>query len=121
MKFLADEDVYELTIKFLREHGYEVIKVRDIGLQGSSDLTILNYAQEHNLILITRDKGFGSLVFLSQREEACVVLLRLTPSSLEKVHSELLKVLTLHPDKFIPGCFFVIEPDRHRIRRKIEK
>ncbi len=118
MKFLTDEDIYEPTYRFLQEHGYEVLKAIDVGLKGESDLGILNYATANNLILITRDKGFGSLAFLSQRKEACVILLRLTPASLEEVHNELLKALKIHSDKLLPGYFVVIEPGRHRIRRK---
>lgn len=85
MRFLADEDVYELTNKFLCEHGYDVTKVADVGLQGNPDAVILAYALEHNLVLITRNKGFGSLVFLSKKKEACVILLRSEPETLEKV------------------------------------
>lgn len=118
MRFLIDEDVYELTIKFLREHGYDVVKVADIGLRGNPDVVILSYALQHGLVLITRDKGFGSLVFLSKKKEACVILLRLIPETLEEVNNELLKVLKIHSDKLLPGYFIVIEPGKHRVRKK---
>jgi len=118
MKFLADEDVYGLTIEFMRQHGYDVVKVVDVHLQGSSDVTILQYAEVHNLILITRDKGFGALVFLSELKNAGVILLRIQPDTIEEVHNELLKFLRIHSAQLLAGCFVVIEPGRHRLRRK---
>jgi predicted nuclease of predicted toxin-antitoxin system len=42
VKFLLDQDVYGVTAKFLKESGYDFIRVGDIGLSQASDEEILN-------------------------------------------------------------------------------
>ena len=56
MKFLADQDVYWLTIKELRKWGHEVITARELGMQKASDDDLLDKARELSFILLTRDK-----------------------------------------------------------------
>lgn len=40
-------------------------------------------------LLITRDKGFGALVFLKAMKQTGVILLRVTPKTVEEIHLEL--------------------------------
>lgn len=54
MRFLIDQDVYKVTIDFLRGLGYEVITARELGLSRASDINILRVAYERNLILVTQ-------------------------------------------------------------------
>jgi predicted nuclease of predicted toxin-antitoxin system len=65
MKLFTDQDVYQTTIDYLKSPGYNVLKASDVGLQRAPDEELLRYASEHQRILVTRDKGYGALVFLS--------------------------------------------------------
>ncbi len=56
--FLADECTFDMTVKFLRNEGWDVTTVKEIGLQGSKDPQVLNKAQETGAVLITRDMDF---------------------------------------------------------------
>jgi len=47
-------------------------------------------------LLLTRDKGFGGLVFLNKELSTGVILLRMTPVSAEDVHHELHRLLEEH-------------------------
>ncbi len=58
-KFLVDENLSPKLADFLRSLGYAASAVRDVGLTGSSDETIVAWAKTHNHIVITRDIGFG--------------------------------------------------------------
>ena len=64
MKFLIDQDLYAVTIKFLIEAGDNVVIVSEIGLVQASDEEILTVAQSENCILMTRDRDYGNLVFV---------------------------------------------------------
>lgn len=64
LKFLADQDVYEVTVKFLEQHGCEVLRARDAGLAQASDEALLSFASHTKQVLLTRDKGFGQIAFL---------------------------------------------------------
>lgn len=59
--FLIDESLSpNLTIK-LRELGYNTNSVREIGLKGSDDLKIVEWAIKNNVIIIAGDLDFGEL------------------------------------------------------------
>jgi predicted nuclease of predicted toxin-antitoxin system len=70
----------------------------------------------HGALFVTRDRDFGSLVFV-QGGGAGVIYLRMLPSTQNAVHTELERVLTLYSEPELQGSFVVIEPGRHRIRR----
>ena len=117
MQFLADHDVYQITVAILKDNGHDVIKVSEIGLEKTDDEIILQRSKELNRILITRDKDFGTLVFLKKKNTNGVVFLRMLPSTIDEVHKELLHVLDEHTFKDLISSFCVVEAKRHRIRR----
>ena len=116
MRFLADQDVYQITIEFLKNLGFEVVRVKDIGLSRGQDEELLLHAFKEGFIMLTRDKDFGALVFLRQMETQGVILLRCDPITIDNVHTEFERFLKLHKDMNLRNCFVVIEPNRHRIR-----
>ena len=116
MRFLADQDIYKIMIDRLREWGHDLLTAKDLGLQQVLDEDLLKRAQGENLLLLTRDKGFGGLVFLNKELSTGVILLRITPMVAEEVHHELLRLLEEHGDEELRNVFCVVEPHRHRIR-----
>ena len=58
MKILADENVFEPIIEYLRSKGHEVISVRSPELSGSSDDDLYRKAVAEGLSIITMDKDF---------------------------------------------------------------
>jgi predicted nuclease of predicted toxin-antitoxin system len=117
MNFLSDHDVYKVTVDLLRKWGHDVKTVKEIGMHQATDKELLRIAIESNRILVTRDKDFGSLVFLEELLSVGVILLRITPLSVEDVHRELYRLLQEHTEDELKGFFCVIEPHRYRIRR----
>lgn len=116
MKFLLDQDVYAATAQFLRNSGHDVVTAAEIGCSQSADSDLLRIAQEQNRILITRDRDFGSLVFV-KGFGAGVIYLRVLPSILHLVHKEMATVLTSYSEEEVKKAFIIIEPGRHRFRR----
>ncbi|MBI5446283.1 MAG: DUF5615 family PIN-like protein [Deltaproteobacteria bacterium] len=116
MKFLLDQDVYEITARLLRSMGHDVVTAADLGLSRASDLELLAAARERERILVTRDADFGELVFLKE-SSAGVLYLRMTPASASSVHEELARVLAEHGQTELMKAFVVVEPGRHRYRR----
>ena len=116
MKFLADQDVYGLTVKYLQSLGHDVIPVGQLGLSQAEDPELLRIAREQDRILVTRDRDFGALVFLEGQGPG-VIYVRVLPSTQNAVHAELARVLTLYHEAELRESFIVVEPGRHRIRR----
>ena len=115
-QFLADQDVYFITIRFLREHGFDVITASELHMQQATDVALLQKAKELNRLLITRDKDYGALIFLRDDVKTGVILLRIMPTNIEEVHSRLLKLLKNHSFKELMRNFCVVEPARYRLR-----
>ncbi len=119
MRILLDEDVYAATGQFLEGLNHEVITVRELGLSGLSDETILGSAMERKAVLITRDRDFGHLVFVKGLGSG-VIYLRMLPSTLEPVHAELKRVLEQYAPEELERSFVVVEPSGHRFRRPFQ-
>ncbi|MDZ7625209.1 MAG: DUF5615 family PIN-like protein [Ignavibacteriaceae bacterium] len=116
MRFLTDQDVFHSTVTLLREWGNDVVTAKELDMSRAKDEELLLKAKELNRIFVTRDKDFGALVFL--RDINCgVILLRMTPSTLEDTHKELKYLLSELTEKELNQYFSVVEPNRHRIRK----
>ena len=98
MKFLADQDVYSFTIRFLSGLGHDVVPAAQLGMAQAADADLLRVAHEQMRIFVTRDRDFGGLVFV-QGSGAGVIYLRILPSNQKLVHAELERVLTLYPEQ----------------------
>ncbi len=115
MKFLADQDVYGVTVRFLVGLGHDVVPVAQLGLAQAHDGELLRVAHDQGRIFVTRDRDFGALVFV-QGKGPGVIYLRVLPSTQNAVHAELARVLSLYGERELASSFVVVEPGRHRIR-----
>jgi predicted nuclease of predicted toxin-antitoxin system len=116
MRFLLDQDVYTATERFLTDQGHDVVVAARLGLSRAPDETLLRVAQEQGRIFVTRDRDFGSLVFVKGLGSG-VIYLRVLPSTQEAVHRELERTLIMHTESELATAFVVVESDGHRIRK----
>ena len=116
MELLIDHDVYKITVDFLRQQGHDIVTAKELNLHTASDEALLEKAKTTGRLFITRDKDFGMLVFLKKELSSGVICLRITPSTVNEVHSELCKILEKCPEKDFKTSFCVVEPHRYRIR-----
>lgn len=66
MKFLADENVPQTIIRYLRVQGHDTVDVKRTPHRGDSDQDLLAKAAAEDRILITFDRDFVSPVYLPQ-------------------------------------------------------
>jgi predicted nuclease of predicted toxin-antitoxin system len=116
MKFLLDQDVYAVTVHFLRNNSYDVVTASDLNLSRAKDSELLKLAGEQGQIFITRDRDYGNLVFVHGAGSG-VIYLRMLPSNMADVHAELKRVLETYSESELATSFVVVEKHRHRIRR----
>jgi predicted nuclease of predicted toxin-antitoxin system len=115
MRFLLDQDVYAVTVRFLRDAGHDVLTAADIGASRALDETLLATAHAQARLFMTRDRDFGALVFVRGLE--AVIYLRVEPATFQAVHEELAHVLESYTEEALRNAFVVVEPGRHRFRR----
>jgi predicted nuclease of predicted toxin-antitoxin system len=116
VKLLLDQDVYGMTAKFLDMANLDVVSVAQLGLSRAKDTEVLSTAQSQGRILITRDRDYGSLVFV-QSLGAGVIYLRILPSNVNAVHKELMRVIEKYSAEELSNAFVVIEANGHRFRK----
>ena len=74
-KVLADECVHTDVITTIKEHGFDVVSVKEAGLTGCGDEEIFNFAIESKRILLTFDRGFGDIFRFNISKSAGVVII----------------------------------------------
>jgi predicted nuclease of predicted toxin-antitoxin system len=117
MRCLIDQDVYHFTIVWLREEGHDIITAKELGMSRADDEVLLRKAGEIDRLFLTRDKDFGTLVFLKAALSNGVIFLRMAPANFEEVHQQLRRLLREHTQEELMQRYCVVEPHRYRIRR----
>ena len=74
MKFLLDQDVYALTMRFLRALEHDVVTAAEIGCAQATDAVLLRLAQDQGRLFVTRDRDFGGLVFVERHGKGVIYL-----------------------------------------------
>lgn len=116
MKLCIDQDVYAITIRFLQSLNHDILTAAASGNARTPDIELLKLAHNQGRILITRDRDFGSLVFLSKAGSG-VIYLRMSATNQEAIHNELSQVLQIYSEEELKSAFVVIEAERHRYRK----
>lgn len=116
MRFLLDQDVPIITARFLQGLGHDVLTAEDAGCARTPDVELLQVARKQDRLLVTRDRHFGSLVFL-RKAGSGVIYLRVLPSEAGDVHDELARLLADHSEHELRQAFVVVEPGKHRFRQ----
>jgi len=117
MEFLVDEDVYGLTCRFLEDEGHNLTFPGNLGLSEAADVRLLREARDRDLPFLTRDKDFGALVFLREDLATGVVLLRLSPSTIEVVHRHLVELLNEESERSLRQKFCTVDVKGYRVRQ----
>lgn len=119
LSVILDENIPPSIADFLhsRRPQWEVVHVRDIGLRGSSDATIFEWAQRHGAIVITFDEDFADTRMYPAGTHAGVIRLRVWPTTIEQIEAALDRLFNSTGDDQLPGSLIIIDAQRIRIRR----
>jgi len=117
--FLVDENLSPKLAVWLRRLGHKAEAVRETELKGKSDDEIIDWAENHNLIIITADLDFGEFFYGKSLGGFGVIILRSKLQNatsfkklLRKLHNE--KVLK---DQRLDRSLVVIDESGYRWRR----
>lgn len=81
------------------------------------DSDLLEQAYCENRVLLTEDKDFGWLVFVSHSDSAGVILVRFPASQRSALAQSVLQVVQEHGEK-LTNAFVVIQPGQVRLSQK---
>lgn len=114
MKFLLDVCAASRTLcRSLTDAGHDVLSASDRHAN-TADEELLALAFEQDRALVTKDKGFGKLVFVRRLPHPCVIrLARLSATRHAKVLHDLIEQ---HADAMRDRAIIVVTAERTRIR-----
>jgi predicted nuclease of predicted toxin-antitoxin system len=116
VNFLADESVDGQIVEGLRRNGHLVRYIAEME-PGISDESVLELANQENLLLLTADRDFGELVFRQGLFGPGIVLIRLAGLS-PITKAEMVNSAIDQYGTGLPQRFSVITPGAIRIRRQ---
>ena len=117
MKILCDADVDRPLVLRLRADGHDVEYMYELRPDALDD-EVLDLAARTGALLITRDKGFGQLVFQQDRAHNGVLLIRLAGIPMAQRQELLSLAVTQHGHEFA-AAFSVLTQHGLRIRPRI--
>ena len=117
VSFLADECVFIQTVRLLKEWGFQVIRVQDLGMIGAPDSEVFKKAISLKVPLLTNDKGFADLRRYPLSDHYGVIVLKMSPKleHISSVHNML--KLMLSKERVFENRLFIVDANKYRIRR----
>jgi predicted nuclease of predicted toxin-antitoxin system len=119
LRFLADESCDFAIVRALRAEGYDVLAVSEVS-QRSDDRELIEQAHREKRILLTEDKDFGWLVFVSYAESAGVILVRF-PGDARQTMVQMVQKLVHEQGERLVGVFVVVQPGYVRVSPKPQR
>ncbi len=121
MKLFLDENISPLHARELRADGYDALGVVEAGLSGASDERVLAFAIDEDRILVTLDADFANILRFPSENSPGLVRLRLHPPTEPAIRDTLRKALLLLKNVELRGRLAVVEPNKIRIRPRLER
>ena len=115
MNFLADESVDRPIVERLRQEGYRVSYIVELG-PGMSDDAVFQLASKEAALLRTADKDFAEMVFRQRLYTHGVILIRLAGVTPVRKAAIVALAVREHLTE-LPCSFAVIMPGILRVRR----
>ena len=115
VKFLLDADMPRSSTELVKNCGYDIEDVRDIGMGMATDREIIQYALRFERCIITRDTDFGEVLRYPDHPGAIILRLPYTFSA-EKINQRLHEFLEAVDDADIKHAILIVEQDRYRRR-----
>jgi len=115
LKFILDADMPRSSAEVIRNLGFDVDDVRDIGMRSAKDREIIEYALRNNRIIITRDTDFGEVLRYPKHPGA--VIFRLPYGfMIKEINKRLEEFFKSVEEDVISESITIVELSRYRKR-----
>ncbi len=105
-RLLADENVNPAVVRTLREGGYDIVALHEIGARGANDMAVLALANAQQRVVLTHDADFGTLAIREGAPFLGIVYLRPGTIDADQVMAMLRRVDDL--DVHAEGPFILV-------------
>jgi predicted nuclease of predicted toxin-antitoxin system len=113
MKFLLDSCISSFAVKDLKDSGFDVLWIPEIG-KDPGDEAIIKKAFDEGWVLVTADKDFGELVFVFGKPHSTII--RLVDIPAKEQGKFLLRLIETHKNDIEKKALITVERFRVRVR-----
>jgi predicted nuclease of predicted toxin-antitoxin system len=116
MRFLVDMNLSPAWVDYLVASGFEAVHWAQIGAHDAGGTDVMQWAADHDYIVLTSDLDFGAILASTQKRRPSVLQLRsdiLTPSAIGSVVIAAIR----HSDQELRnGALISVDAARARLR-----
>lgn len=116
MKILFDMNIPSKYVVMLSKKGIETLRWSDVGAPNASDQEIMAYARENNLIVLTCDLDFSTILSVTHDLKPSVIQIRASVNQAELVVDLIASAFFRHKDELDEGAILSIDLKKTRIR-----
>ena len=80
-RILIDENVPKRVREWLRKNGFDITNVSETRLKRAKDHTIVQYATENNMVILTLDLDFAQIYHTLKKGTLSVIVIRANPAT----------------------------------------
>jgi len=103
-------------VPLLRVAGFEAIHWSSLGAYNAPDREIMQWARNHDAVVLTHDLDFGILLAHSLDEGPCVVQVRTQDVSPEHLGPIVVRSLQVHCEALVSGALLTMDESKSRVR-----
>lgn len=116
MKLLVDMNLSPNWVSFLQHSGIEAWHWSSVGEANATDREIADYARRHELIVLTNDLDFGSILAATNGQKPSVVQIRSAELRPDEIGASVVIAIRQVEGELISGALLTIDPGKFRLR-----
>ena len=116
MKLLVDMNLSPDWVPLLASHGWEACHWSTVGPGNAPDTVLMNWAREHQQVVITQDLDFSQLLYTTQQSGPSVILLRMDNEFDPAARDHVCAAIALAETALTTGALLTISGHRVRLR-----
>jgi predicted nuclease of predicted toxin-antitoxin system len=118
--FVAGENIHPEVVRHLRSAGHDVLDVKEAGLHGVDDLTLIRKSVGEKRVVLTHDSDFGTLAVAAGEPVLGIIYLRPGHINVEFTMGSL-STLLAQDLGLDPPFIIVAEHTPHKVRIRMRK
>lgn len=116
MNILVDMNLSPRWVPLLQRQGFEASHWSTVGKPDAEDPELMQYAQQCEAVILTRDLDFGTLLALHGGASPSVVLLRVGDLSPEAIGDRLVAALRQCALQLAAGALLLMDERKNKLR-----
>jgi predicted nuclease of predicted toxin-antitoxin system len=113
---LVDMNLSPRWIAVLESAGFTAVHWSDLGPVTAPDTDLMAYARRHDMIVLTNDLDFGTILAANGGEKPSVVQIRATDTRPEATATVVTAALGQFTPELVAGALMTIDTRRTRVR-----